>query len=144
MDSGAADSVYPISRVRKAMILVSAGMRMGLKYIAAGGEKIPNQGEFTLNFWTKEGIKAGLKFQLAAINKTLCSVSHMTDNDYCVVFSKHEGRDVSYVMHKPTEKVVRLRREKGIYILDAWTEEEIGETSTEQKPKNDSSFRRPR
>ena len=96
-----------------------------------------------LNFWSKEGIKAGLKFQLAAINKPLASVSHMTDNDYCVVFNKHEGRDASYVMHKPSNQVMRLRRERGIYILDAWTEEEIGETTAENS-KVEPSFNRPR
>ena len=117
-------------------------MRLGLHYVGAGGARIPNKGEFMLNFWSKEGIKAGLKFQLAAINKPLSSVSHMTDNDYCVVFNKHEGRDASYVMHKPSNQVMRLRRERGIYILDAWTEEEIGETTAEHS-KVEPSFNRP-
>ena len=67
----------------------------------------------------------------------------MTDNDYCVVLNKHESRDASYVMHKPSNQVMRLRRERGIYILDAWTEEEIGETTAENS-KVEPSFNRPR
>ena len=125
VDSGAADSVYPRSWVRSALIMISQGMRMGLHYVAAGGARIPNQGEISLKFWTKEGVMACLMFQVADINKPLGSVSHMTDNDYCVVFNKHEGVDVSYVLHKPTDTIMRLRRERGIYILDAWTEEEM-------------------
>ena len=67
----------------------------------------------------------------------------MTDNDYCVVFNKHEGRDASYVMHKPSNQVMRLRRLRGIYRLDAWTEEEIGKTTAETS-KVEPSFNRPR
>ena len=127
VDSGAADSVYPRSWVRAALIMISKGMREGLNYIAASGQKIPNKGEFNLKFWTKEGDSTSLVFQLADINKPLMSVSHATDNDYCVVFNQHNGVDVSYILHKPTDKVMRLRRERGIFILDAWTEEEIGD-----------------
>ena len=46
----------------------------------------------------------------------------MTDEDFCVVFNKHDGRDVSYVMHKPSKRIMKLRRERGVYVLDAWTE----------------------
>ena len=137
VDSGAADSVYPRSWVRKALVMISRGMRAGLHYVAASGTRIPNEGEFRLKWFSKEGAMACLTFQLAAINKPLLSVSHATDNDYCVVFNKHEGVDVSYILHKPTDTIMRLRRENGVYILDAWTEEEIsGET--------DTSFSRPR
>ena len=130
VDSGPADSVYPRSWIRAALIMISKGFREGLHYIAASGTRIPNQGEFNLKFWTKEGVSASLIFQVADINKPLMSVSHATDNDYCVVFNKHEGVDVSYILHKPTDTVMRLRRERGIFLLDAWTEEEIGDKTT--------------
>ena len=149
VDSGAADNVYPRSWVRQALIMISKGMREGLHYIAASGSRIPNEGEFMLIFWSKEGVKANLLFQLAAINKPLASVSNMTDNDYCVVFNKHKGRDVSYVLHKPSDQIMRLRRERGIYILDAWTEEEIKPPAETGKSiatiaKAEASFSRPR
>ena len=130
VDSGAADSVYPSSWIKAALIMISKGFREGLHYIAASGTRIPNQGEFNLKFWTKEGAAASLIFQVANINKPLMSVSHATDNDYCVVFNKHEGVDVSYILHKPTDTVMRLRRERGFFLLDAWTEEEIGDKTT--------------
>ena len=59
----------------------------------------------------------------------------MTDNEFCIVFNKHEGKDVSYVLHKPTRKLMKLRRERGVYILDAWTE-------TEVEVNNSSPFKR--
>ena len=45
VESGAADSVYPISWVRAALIMISEGMRLGLHYVAAGEARIPNKGE---------------------------------------------------------------------------------------------------
>ena len=136
VDSGAADSVFPTSWLRKALIRASVGSVRGLYYIAASGTRILNNGELTLNFFTRDGHKSSLIFQCAEINKPLCSVSHLTDNEFCVVFNRHEGRDVSYILHKPTKKRMKLRRERGVFILDAWTDIDIA-------PVTEMGFSRP-
>ena len=125
IDSGAADSVFPTSWIKKILIRASKGSKAGLYYLAASNTKIFNDGEFLFKIFTKEGHRGNLLFQCAETNKPLCSVSHLTDEDYCVVFNKHEGRDVSYLMHKPSKRIMKLRRERGVYVLDTWTEDEI-------------------
>ena len=70
-------------------------------------------------------------FQVASVNKPLASVSHLTDIGYCVVFNRHEGRDVSYVVHKETNAFWKLRRERGVFVIDAFLSASIG-------PRNDT------
>ena len=108
--------------MRKVLIKASQGSIAGLFYVAASGSQIYNDGQFDLTFFTKEGHRGSLLFQCVETNKPLCSVSHLTDEDFCVVFNKHNGKDVSYMMHKPTKRVFKLRRERGVFVLDAWTE----------------------
>ena len=45
----------------------------------------------------------------------------MVDRAFRVVYDKDmdTGEDLSYMIHKPTKKVFRFRREKNVWILDA-------------------------
>ena len=70
-------------------------------------------------------------FQVASVNKPLASVSHLTDIGYCVVFNRHQGRDVSYLLHKDTNTFWKLRRERGVFVMDAFLSGSIG-------PRNDA------
>ena len=67
---------------------------------------------------------------MASVNKPLASVSHLTDIGYCVVFNKHNSRDVSYLLHKDTNTFWKLRRERGVFVMDAFLSGSIG-------PRND-------
>ena len=63
-----------------------------------------------------------MTFQIAAVNKALGAVSYLVDTKYRVVFDQDdEGRDQSYMKHKPTGRVTRFRRERNVWILDAFT-----------------------
>ena len=55
-------------------------------------------------------------FQLAAINKPLISVSKLIENGYKVVF---DG-DNSYILHKRTKKIIKMRKERGVFVVDAY------------------------
>ena len=125
VDSGAADSVFPTGWIKKSWIRASMGSLRGLFYIAASGTRIANDGEFTFGFFSKEGHKGSLISQCAKVNKPLCSVSHLPDNGFCVVLNRHDGKDVSYIFHKPTKIIMKLRRERGVFVLDTWTELEV-------------------
>ena len=82
---------------------------------------------------TSNGHEGSLTFQVAAVNKALASVSHLTDIGFCVVFNKHDGRDVSYLLHKETNAFWKLRRERGVFVLDAFLKEGIGPRNGSEK-----------
>ena len=54
--------------------------------------------------------------QIAAVKKTLASVSRSNDNGYDVVYS--DGG--SYTEDVVSGEVINLRRERGVFVLDAW------------------------
>ena len=61
--------------------------------------------------------------QIAEVNKALGSVAYFVDRRYRVVFDQDEvtGDDVSMMTFKPTGKTTKFRRERNIWILDAYT-----------------------
>ena len=123
IDSGAGNSVMPRRMVlNKSTIRESAGSRAGVNYVPAGGGKIPNEGEFDLAFKTSEGNAETWTFQVAEINKALGAVSQLVDLGYKVIFDKNleNGQDMSYMTHKATNVTSRLRRERNVWVLDAY------------------------
>ena len=88
----------------------------GLHYVAANNARVPNQGQSKLKFMSSEGIVASILFQIAAINKPLVSVSKLIDEGHDVVF-KLSG---SYILHKESGKKIMLKRERGVFIIDAY------------------------
>ena len=123
IDSGAGNSVMPRRMViNKSTIRESAGSRAGVNYVPAGGGKIPNEGEFDLEFKTTEGNAETWTFQVAEINKALGAVSQLVDLGYKVIFDKNleNGQDMSYMTHKATNVTSRLRRERNVWVLDAY------------------------
>ena len=131
VDSGAADSVFPASWLRRSLLSASPGSIAKQFYVAASGTRLGNLGQFLLKFTTREGSEGGLVFQVASVNKPLASVSHLTDIGYCIVFNRHQGRDVSYLLHKDTNTFWKLRRDRGVFVMDAFLSESIG-------PRNDA------
>ena len=100
IDSGAGNSVMPRRMViNKSTIRESAGSRAGVNYVPAGGGKIPNEGEFDLEFKTTEGNAETWTFQVAEIDKALGAVSQLVDLGYKVIFDKNleNGQDMSYM-----------------------------------------------
>ena len=75
-------------------------------------------------------------FQIAKANKPLLAVSKLIDMDYRVIFDK----DGSYVMSKRGGPVMRLRRERGVFVLDAWVNQDPESASKE--PEKEVPFRR--
>ena len=121
MDTGAHHNVMPRRMAGKRKIRPSEGSKRGLNYVAASDHRIPNEGEVTFDFTSVEGHKEAFVFQIAEVNKALGSVAYVVDRNFRVVFDKHmkTGEDVSYMVHKPTRKSFRFRRERNVWILDA-------------------------
>ena len=68
-----------------------------------------------------EGHKESFFFRIAAVNKALGSGAYMVDRAFRVVFDKdmETGEDAPYMIHKPTKKVFRFRRDRNVWMLDA-------------------------
>ena len=63
--------------------------------------------------------------QIAEVNKALGSVSYMVDRDFRVVFDKDKltGKDLSMMVHKPTGRTTRFRRDRNVWVLDAYCQD---------------------
>jgi hypothetical protein len=120
MDSCAGDNVIPRRMVNATRIRPSAGSKCGLRYVAATGEKIDNEGEVDLNFITSEGFSESWPFQVANVNKPLGAVADRVDNKCRVVYDQDDdGRDLSYILDKPSGRIMKIRRTGKVWILDA-------------------------
>ena len=116
VDSGAADHVMPIGWLIMFLVVKSVGSIRGLHYVAADGTRIPNKGQQLIKFMTMDGVWVDIIFQIAAIHKPLVSVSKLNESGYKVVFDD----DRSYIIHKKTRKVINMRKERGVFIIDAF------------------------
>ena len=121
MDTGAHHSVMPKRMAGKQNILVSPGSKRGMCYVAAGNERIKNEGEITFDFESVEGHKESFVFQIAAVNKALGSAAYMVDHAFRVVYDKdmETNEDLSYMIHTPTKRAFKFRGEKNVWILEA-------------------------
>ena len=133
VDSGAADNVIPRRMVRgkNNKIRPSPGSRRGVHYVSATNDRIPNEGECDFHFSTKDGQKESFTFQIAAVNKALCAVSYLVDQGNQVIFDQDEntGVDLSRVINKKTGKIIHLVRDRNVWTIDAYVDEEDNEQS---------------
>ena len=65
---------------------------------------------------TKEKQLKWVTVQIAQVKKTLASVSKSNDNGYDVKYSKTG----SYMEEIETKQKTTLRRDRGVFVLDAW------------------------
>ena len=128
VDSGAADNVIPRRMVRGKhnKIRPSAASRAGVHYVTASANRIPNEGETDLKFFTSEGRDLNWLFQVAEVNKVLASVSYLVDGNHRVIFDKDEktGQDLSCIINKATGEEVAMRRDNNVWVIDAFIEED--------------------
>ena len=114
-------------RGKASKVRPSAASRAGVHYVAADDGRIPNEGEADLPFETSEGNQHNWTFQIAEVNKVLASVSAIVDSGSRVIFDKDDesGADTSFIVNKKTGVATNLRRERNVWVLDAWIEEDI-------------------
>ena len=77
-------------------------------------------------FETKDGTRHQWTFQVANVNKVLAAVSAMVDAAYRVTFEKdmETGIDISFIFHKATGKVIKMRRDRNVWVIDTYVESE--------------------
>ena len=62
----------------------------------------------------------------AEVNKALAAVSAQLDSNHRVVFDKdmRTGADISFIIGKRTNPSTKMRRERNVWVIDAWIDEE--------------------
>ena len=92
-------------------------------------ERIPNEGECDFSFSTHDGQEQSYTFQIAEVNKALCAVSYLVDKGNQVIFDQDEatGLDTSRIVNKKTGKIIQLVRDRNVWTIDAYVEEEVNE-----------------
>ena len=129
VDSGAADNVMPRRMVRGKCnkIRPSKASRAGVHYVTASSNRIANEGETDLKFTTEGGVKVDWLFQVAEVNKVLASVSYLVDTGNRVVFDQDEetGEDISFITNKKSGVSIKMRRDRQVWVVDAYVEEDI-------------------
>ena len=63
-----------------------------------------------------DGTLTELLFQIAPINKPVVGVSKLNGAGYEVVFDENN----SYIMRKKTKRVIKMKMEKGVFVIDAY------------------------
>ena len=97
----------------------------GIHYVAANNGRIENEGEAEFDFITNEGNNLSWTFQVAEVNKVLASVSALVDSHHRVTFDKDDktGTDVSFILDKRTGMQTKMRRERNVWVVDAFVDE---------------------
>ena len=97
--------------------------------MAADGTRIPNVGQQLIRFMTIDGTWTEIMFQLAAINKPLVSVSKLNESGYRVIFDDEK----CCIIHKKTLKVIHMRKERAVFVIDAYVAKKPGQALKGQR-----------
>ena len=129
IDSGAADNVMPRRFLRgKDAVRPSPASVAGVHYVVANDGRIPNEVEAEFEFQTKDGQQMSWLLQIAEVNETLASVSALVDSGHVVTFNRDDatGIDTSFITHKESGRSTRMRRERNVWVIDAYLEDDMG------------------
>ena len=87
-DSGAADHVAPKNVATHLRIQETSASKQGMKYVAANGHKIANEGQKNIRGLTDEGMPLGMTWQVAEVKRPLASIGRMCDAGNAAIFTK--------------------------------------------------------
>ena len=117
LDSGCSDHVMNVELDAPGyQVSPSEGSRNGPGFIVGNGERVPNEGQASVNLRAvgEQGRHVDFKsvFQSAKVTRPLMSVAKICQNGYSCIFSATEA----VVKDKEGKAVCRFRREGGIYV----------------------------
>lgn len=128
VDSGAAETICPVSVAKTIATQPGAKMAQGAKYTCEGGRKLPNLGEKRCTLSTNDSrTMRSITMQVADVNRPLLSVAKSVDAGNRIVFD----REWSYIEDRQTGEGTTLTRQGGLHILDAWVK---GKPESVDKP----------
>ena len=116
LDSGAGEHVADRIDAPGYTVTESDGSRRGQNFLAAGGHKMPNQGEMNLQFRVPNvgGTDVDLSsiFQVAAVTRPFWSVSKICDKGHWVKFTQKDAT----VYNAADVPVCTFERRGGLYV----------------------------
>jgi hypothetical protein len=118
-DSGACEHVIARKYLSVSLaneIKSTAAVTQGVKYSAANGHTLKNEGEIKLGGMTQEGNSVELSLQVVDVMKPLLSIRKMCDAGNRIVFDQDE----SYIEHKATGIRSKIEHDEGTYALWIW------------------------
>ena len=125
VDSGACDTVMPLSLCTDITLLESDQQRSGLEYEVANGASIPNEGERRCLMMTRGAhTPKRITFQVAEVHKSLLSITRAADVGYECHLSAKGG----YLLDTWTGEEVPIARKGYLYVMRAWVREDTGDS----------------
>ena len=116
LDSGAVDSVIPRRLAKGVPVKQTEASRRGLRYRAANGTAIINEGERSLSGYTNEANRVDMTFQVCEVTKALGSARAMLKAGNRVVLD-NEG---SYIQNKASGVITKVEDKNGSFVFDIW------------------------
>ena len=115
LDSGAGEHVASRSIAPKYSVVESAGSKAGQHFVAAGGARIANEGQFKLRLRSGgpaqgEGKDIESTFQVAKVTRPLWSVGRICDEGFSINFTQTEA----VVQNKLGKAVCKFHRKGGL------------------------------
>ena len=116
LDSGASESVCPLSMCPAYPVEDSPGSRIGLHYTVANGGRIKNRGQQRIPVELSNGTQSHALFQVADVSRPLISVAAICTTGNVVIFGVGGGviRNLETGLETPFE------RKDGVYIFQMW------------------------
>ena len=130
MDSGAGTSVADPKTFPGCIVTDSPGSLAGQQFIGPTGDRINNEGQFTVPMRLNDGRNSQPRFQAGPVRKPLMAVSSVNDKGNLVVFDgngsfiipgtqKELISQLRALIQKVPDKVP-LQRKNGVFHMKAW------------------------
>ena len=121
VDSGACDTVVPLSLCSDIVCHESEQQRSGLEYEVANGASIRNEGENRCLMMTRNAqAPKRITFHVADVHKALLSISRASDAG----FECHLGARGGCLLDTYTGERVPIARKGNLYVMKAWVKED--------------------
>ena len=111
LDSGATDHVADELDAPGYEVAESPGSRSGQSFSAAGGHRLKNRGQMSLELFADNGVINSV-FQVAAVTRPLWSVSKIADAGYSAKFDAQKA----VILDKNQNVVCTFERRGGLYV----------------------------
>ncbi len=145
IDTGSCVVIMPTEECPGIPIEPSPASKAGKKYRTAGAERIANEGQSTVRFWTEEGARRKMLSQRGKVNKALAGGGPVCDQGNTLLFTARGGA----IIKDPDEAIFRKaveaatvktpfhRNQGGTYSMNMWVP--INAERGRTKPKIDEA-----